>query len=1436
MWLLLVPVCLGIFSSSLASAPEPSVVITVPLNLAEGAEEKACVTFHGLEEEVDLKFELKKDDEVHTLAEHKIDAPENHEHFHCYPLKIPVLKESSDRWFLHVTAHGDHVNIDRTKKVFLLKNDMCIIQLDKFNYKPGDIVRFRMISMNVKFHAIDHTFPVVQITDPNKHRIAQWLNVTTENGFAEMSFHLADEVMLGDYEISLHSFYPACRKRFTVEEYVLKRFEVNINAPSVIAVTDKSLHLETCGRYTYGKPVEGSMDISICPRHGWSRSDSSSEDNEENSCVKIKNEKSDSNGCITKDINLGIFNFSKSLSREILVIKTSLTEDETGHNEQATAEVHINVHKRIVFPKEVFFYQKGLPYRNKVTVTDEKNQPVPNKVVYLYLGSGYGQSPNKPEKTVVTNEKGIAHFSMETSTWDSTETIRASLSPIHEDDDDDENDEDRFVEGRTNADPFYSESESHISIQGTAFEVECDSDQTVTVEYDIHKKTLHSDTDHLNFYYLVRGMNEVILYKEHKVDIKDQLSNPRIHGSFSFSFHINADFFPYAGLLIYSVLPNGETIANAVPYMVPLCTKDKVELKYSEKQVHPGESVNLEVSTSAGSLCSIRSLDKGYLLQKSGIHSLLSDISDQLQGTFFVLAHLQSWYQEEEEDHQCPENQTRVSRRFKSPIDTAMLFKIMNLNVITNTKMAKPVECVERGLAARSGAKVKKPGDGEKEKSHFTRKHFPHSWFYDLVPVGSDGHAVVNRTTPHTVTTWVTDAFCLGKTGFATVSNVELTTFKPYFIDLIVPYSVVRGEKFTLRAVVFSYVQKCILIVVALQDSEDLAAVKNKEQARCVCEGHSHSFTWDVTAVKPRTLKIHMDSGSMEVEGKCTEDTVLINKDQREDSVEKTILVKTGGHEEELTQTFLIYPPEDKEDIHITLALPESHIEGSERAHMLIMGDLMANAVINLEDIIRMPDGCGEQNMAKMSRYLHTLDYLENSNQLTPEKKATILEGLVKGYQKQLTFRSEAGSYVFFQDNDVINMWITALVVKTFSHAQNWIHIDENDIQQAVSFLHKIQSPDGCFKDPSPYFNNRLGADNDMGRTAYVLIALLEHKRPYNGTIVEDALSCLRKLADNDTSSYAQALMAYAFTLSGDIVMRDKILEKLDKKAIKKEGTRHWETGDHVEIETGAYILLALLSHKATIIKNLGEIADIIHWTVSLQNPYGGFRSSQDTAVGLQAMAIYAKLINHKKGDSTVTIRSKSGFEKIVHVAKGNGLLLQTVDLPDIPGEYTVHVTGEGYVYIQSHVHYNAPPEKGEFSLKVSTEPSVCSQESQRRFDVHVEVSYSGKRECTNMVVVLIEPVSGYVPDKHSIKKLKENPVVNRTEISVKKISIYLDKLTHESESFTFSLEQETIVENLQPATIVVSDYYDTEEHAGVEYNAPCSGEFKKEEQHGYKN
>lgn len=65
---------------------------------------------------------------------------------------------------------------------------------------------------------------------------------------------------------------------------------------------------------------------------------------------------------------------------------------------------------------------------------------------------------------------------------------------------------------------------------------------------------------------------------------------------------------------------------------------------------------------------------------------------------------------------------------------------------------------------------------------------------------------------PDTITTWDADAFCLSSEGFGLAPGLQFTVFQPFFLELILPYSIIRGEQFQLKATVFSYLTKCIMV------------------------------------------------------------------------------------------------------------------------------------------------------------------------------------------------------------------------------------------------------------------------------------------------------------------------------------------------------------------------------------------------------------------------------------------------------------------------------------------------------------------------------------------------------------------------------------------------------------------------------------------------
>lgn len=145
----------------------------------------------------------------------------------------------------------------------------------------------------------------------------------------------------------------------------------------------------------------------------------------------------------------------------------------------------------------------------------------------------------------------------------------------------------------------------------------------------------------------------------------------------------------------------------------------------------------------------------------------------------------------------------------------------------------------------------------------------------------------VAKTVPDTITKWAAGAFCTSPVGFGLAPNVDLTAFKPFFVSLTLPYSVIREEMFTLKASVFNYLPKCIMVScrnlftsmswsgfanvcsktvscrlalykslcllikvkVTLADSQQFTAqpCQGCTYTQCVCSEESKTFQWIVT-------------------------------------------------------------------------------------------------------------------------------------------------------------------------------------------------------------------------------------------------------------------------------------------------------------------------------------------------------------------------------------------------------------------------------------------------------------------------------------------------------------------------------------------------------------------------------------------------------------
>ncbi|XP_073541270.1 alpha-2-macroglobulin-like protein 1 [Phyllobates terribilis] len=1436
MRLLFLSICVSIFSLEEASPSEPYYAITVPAQMIYPSEEKACISILKLKGELQLKMELKREQKHVLVTEDTINTPT---YFHCYSFELPTVLDEEEVWFFHVSAHGDNINIDQIKKIMLIKgNQMTFIQTDKPNYKPGQTVSFRIITLDRNYHAKNDKYPLVELIDPDNNRIGQWLDVSPHQGIADLSFPLANELPLGNYVINIPNAY---RADFSISEAVLKRFDVNMDVPKWPSVMDKFFIVKVCGRYTYGKPVSGSFHLSICEETAQTSSFYYLDPKQDidiideiniGHCQNITGVRTDDKGCLSREIDLAFFNITNTSLYKPLLIIASLTEDISGYTEKAfdvplvTSGLHMKLEN---IPN---FYQKGIPITAKLKVS-ETFQPKVNETVYLVLGF----EEEDLNLTAVTNEEGIAVFTVDTSTWDDMVSVHGKLSL-----------EDKSTTSHTYnwLYPLYSESNSYLKVEANTSDLLCDSDQYLTVEYFINTSQLDPADGQLHFFYFYVSKGAILSHGEHDVDIRGQPLGSVLQGKYNLKIPIGVEYYPKFIFVVHTILDNGDIPFYTTELTTPLCLKNKVALKFSKEEVRPGEKVNLEVQADSGSLCSVRSVDKGLLLRKK--HGTFDDLSSMLRTmTYYTMVNKRGFpYSIEDfEKYPClrnkkdPQAGIQEAAWYHGDADVYMMLKESNLKIFTNTKIRKPVMCAAPTFTRRISNQHKKvvsqsshdtndSKSKEEKKKPIKRKIFPETWLYDLVSVGPQGHITLNLTTPHSITTWETDAFCLGKSGFGEANGVGLASFQPYFTELISPYSVVQGEEFTITAHVFSYVKACMTVSVSLSDLKNYPLIGNKEQSQCICQDQFASFTWNISASEPGNFQVSVRSTALELQGGCTDYVQIAGQDQKEDIVEKSILIKPSGILEENTQSVLLCPSGDSIRKTVTLEVPEKMVPDSDQAHITVLGNLMGSTISNIGESLELPSGSGVQNMVNFIPISHIVKYLESIKKLTPKIKEKAFTYLTKGYLRQLMFKKDDGSYSVYHGMNS-STWLTALTLRSFSHAQDLIYIQEKHIEDAVEWLSSFQLPSGCFEEVGKIFNNYLmrESDDNMTLTAYITIAMMEHGQAYNGPVVENALKCLKNAVDDVNTTYAQALLAYAFTLSSDSDLRNHMLEILDKAAIRKDGTKHWaahENGNG-DVEISSYVLLALLSYQTTSERDVEEASRIVNFIIKWQNSRGGFRSPQHTVVALQALTKYTKATYNDDPDVSVTVKSLSGFHRQFHVDTKNSLLTQRETLPDIPGEYIMTATGTGCVYIQTHLKYHTPLIKSDdfFVLTASTQPSVCTYEAKTRLEILVEARYSGKRTVTNTVIIEVQLLSGFLPSKRSVKKLKNNPIVEKTEITPDKVIIYLEKLTHKVEHLGFSIKQELNISNLQAAKVKIYDYYAPDEHAVTEYNSPCS-------------
>jgi uncharacterized protein YfaS (alpha-2-macroglobulin family) len=112
------------------------------------------------------------------------------------------------------------------------------------------------------------------------------------------------------------------------------------------------------------------------------------------------------------------------------------------------------------------------------------------------------------------------------------------------------------------------------------------------------------------------------------------------------------------------------------------------------------------------------------------------------------------------------------------------------------------------------------------------------------------------------------------------------------------------------------------------------------------------------------------------------------------------------------------------------VSLPLNYIPESDGAKVSITANYMGPTIDGLDSLLRLPTGCGEQNMLNFAPAVYIARYLDTVGQLTAEIRKKALLYMQTGYQREMTYQRADGSYSAFGDRDSCgSMWLTAVAL-----------------------------------------------------------------------------------------------------------------------------------------------------------------------------------------------------------------------------------------------------------------------------------------------------------------------------------------------------------------------------------------------------------------------
>uniref|UniRef100_A0ABI0NYL6 Complement C3 n=1 Tax=Bos taurus TaxID=9913 RepID=A0ABI0NYL6_BOVIN len=1327
------------------------------------------------------------------------------------------------------------------------------IQMDKTIYTPEQSVQYRVYTVNHRMDPVSRTF-TLDIKNPEGIAVIS-KDLLPDNGVYIDSFTLPERISIGTWTIEA-SYQTAPKQKFKtgfeVKEYVLPSFEVQLTPnKTFFYLRDEVLGVNIQARYIFNKPVDGHALAIFGVKQDSRRIPIQS------SLQRVEISQGHGHISLQKDTLMAAFQGSEEdfIGASIFVNVTVFSSGGEMVQTEISGVKIVRSPYNIKFIKTPQYFKPGMPFSFRVFVSNPDGSPA-SKVLVSCTNVKVHTTPRGEATLVINTEANLKELTIQVKT-------EAPIQPEEQ------------ASASMTARPYSTQDESgnflHIDVKALSTEVGSNLQLNLNTNRDSSVSNKIT-----RFTILVLSKGQIVHAKELKnhgsvfastiIDVTSKMLP---------SFRILAFY-----LLPKGTGQDPELVADSILIDVNDKCQEKLKIGLQNEAyvqpIQPSSLVALKVTGDAEATVGLVAVDKAVhilnskhkftqkkiwdtveehdigctagsgkdrlaVFKDAGLDMKMSTGMDTLASTDWHCPPSPSPSHRRRRSLKRLETKRKAVNKFKTELEQKCCEAGLRENPV-GLSCKERIQHVRHGpvcitaflsccqlsetLTREAREEQLLLGTSEGAMAGDPARHlvFPESWFWKTItlPKTTQGisHYTTHVTMPDSITTWQFVAVSI-KTGqgLCVSDPFELTVMKPFFVDLKLPFSVIRNEQVQIQAVLYNFLQQSVKVRVEFPHKESLcSAAKPDAPSR------------RIVAVPPFSSKVvpfvllPLEIGKVDVEVKARGSVV-------QDHVRKTLLVQAGGQIEQISQSFLLNPQGQTKTQLVPKQEFLNKIPNTEAdVFVSVQGDILGETILGTLTpsetwrLLRIPSGCPEQTLSSLTPVVILTRYLDSTgqwNKVGVELREQVMKNLARGYSRMLTHRSEDGSYHTSKGNPG-STWLTSYVFRVYALAYPTMTISALSLDSVCNIANWIithrQRTHGNFVEESPVVMWSMqggyhGSEADISLTALVLIALNEGKElcsqkiPSLADSMKRAGDFLEKKLPHIRTTFAMAITSYALAL----IRSPRANDYLDSFASKNK--THWPVGlDDLDLDDSLYTIEATayaLMQKLELGRRnethaIGSRVEAVH----------GAGTHRTTVVAIEALTRFREAVPFE-GVQDLHIQIKSS-KKALHVEwvidEKNAYQLRSAKILTV-----YHRSPEFLENTCKQYHLNV----------TLNENQKENKKGEATFQLRMETRFQGHRDAT-MTIMEISLLTGFYPNQDDLKQLTSEveryafQYETKMNSSDSTVVLYLEKLSHKEDTVLgFRVHRMLKAEFLQAAQVTVYDYYEPSRRCTSFYNLP---------------